>query len=135
MKKGNSNAAKLSLLSIKDIKKQYSSSEITMEQLANQYNVTTTTIWRKLKNVESDNKKRGSGKVSKYCNWTKINEDIATRILILYMSGQMNQKMISEIYNIHQSTVSNICSGKTWKHLFQGVKKNYNKEVLSLNTK
>jgi DNA-binding transcriptional regulator LsrR (DeoR family) len=132
MKKGNSNAAKLSLLSIEDIEKQYSSSKITMEELANQYNVTTTTIWRKLKNVDSDNKRRGAGKVSKYCNWTKINEDIATRILILYMSGQMTQKMIAEMYNLHQSTVSHICRGNTWKHLFQGVKEKYNKEILNV---
>jgi DNA-binding transcriptional regulator LsrR (DeoR family) len=132
MKKGNSNAAKLSLLSIEDIEKQYSSSKITMEELANQYNVTTTTIWRKLKNVDSDNKRRGAGKVSKYCNWTKINEDIATRILILYMSGQMTQRMIAEMYNLHQSTVSHICRGNTWKHLFQGVKEKYNKEILNV---
>ena len=135
MKKGNSNAAKLSLSSIEDIKKQYTSSKITMEELADKYNVTTTTIWRKLKNIESDNKKRAAGKVSEHCNWTKINEDIATRILILYMSGQMTQKMIAEMYNIHQSTVSHICNGKTWKHLFQGVKEKYNKELLSLKVK
>lgn len=133
MKKGNSNAAKLSLLSIEDIKRQYASSKITMEELANQYNVTTTTIWRKLKNVESDNKNRARGKnVSEYCSLTKINEDIATRILILYMSGQMTQEMIAEIYNIHQSTVSRICKGNTWKHLFQDVKKKYNKEILNI---
>lgn len=134
MKKGNSNASKLSLSSIEDIKRQYTSSKITMEELANQYNVTTTTIWRKLKNVESDNKNRAPGKnVSKYCSWTKINEDIATRILILYMSGQMTQKMIAEMYNLNQSTISHICRGNTWKHLFQDVKSKYNKEMLEIS--
>ena len=103
-----------------------------MKELAQEFNVTMTTIWRLVKNVETDNKKRGAGKISQYCNWTKINEDIAKRILILYMSGQMTQRLIAEMYNLDQSTISNICTGKSWKHLFQGVKEQYNNEILNL---
>jgi DNA-binding transcriptional regulator LsrR (DeoR family) len=132
MKEGRGNAAKLSLESIDEIKKQYKCSVITMEELSKKYNVTTTTIYRHLKDIDSDNKKRGKGKVSKYCNWTKIDEEIAKRILILYMSGQMTQKMIAEMYNLHQTTVSYLCRGKTWKHIFQEVKEEYNNEILSL---
>jgi DNA-binding transcriptional regulator LsrR (DeoR family) len=136
MRKSNRNAAKLSLNSIEEIKNQYRNSDITMDDLSKKYNVTTTTIWRHLKNIDSDNKKRGAGAVSKYCNLTKINEDIAKRILILYMSGQMTQKMIAEMYDLHQTTVHYICTGKSWKHLFQDVRSSYNKEILSvLSTK
>ncbi len=127
-----SNAAKLSLNQIEDIKKEYGSTKVTMKELAEKYHVTMTTICRHLKDVETDNKKRGAGKISQYCNWTKINEDIAKRILILYMSGQMTQKLIAEMYGLDQSTISNICTGKSWKHLFQGIKDQYNKETLKI---
>ena len=133
MKEGRySNAAKLDIHQVKDIQKRYGSSDVTMKELANEFNVTMTTICRLVKDVETDNKKRGTGKISQYCNWTKINEEIATRILILYMSGQMTQRLIAEMYNLDQSTISNICTGKSWKHLFQGVKEQYNKETLKI---
>lgn len=133
MKEGRfSNAAKLDINQVRDIQKRYESSEITMKELANEFNITMTTICRLVKDVETDNKKRGTGSISQYCNWTKINEEIATRILIIYMSGQMTQRLIAEMYNLDQSTISNICTGKTWKHLFQGVKEKYNKEILKI---
>ena len=133
MKEGRfSNSAKLDIHQVNEIKKRYGSSEITMHELAREFNITATHICRLVKDVETDNKKRGTGSISQYCNWTKINEDIATRILILYMSGQMTQRMIAEMYNLNQSTVSRLCTGKTWKHLFQGVKEKYNKEILKI---
>lgn len=135
MKEGRySNAAKLDIHQVKEIQKRYESSDVTMKELAKEFNITETHICRLVKDIQSDNKKRGAGKISQYCNWTKINEEIATRILILYMSGQMTQKMIAEMYNLHQSTISNICTGKTWKHLFQGLKEQYNKETLKLKS-
>lgn len=133
MKEGRySNAAKLDIHQVRDIQKRYGSSKITMHELAREFNITATHVHRLVKDVDTDNKKRGTGSISQYCNWTKINEDIATRILILYMSGQMTQRMIAEMYNIDQSTVSKLCTGKTWKHLFQGVKEKYNKEILNV---
>ena len=133
MKEGrHSNAAKLDIHQVREIQKRYGSSDVTMRELAKEFNITETHICRLVKDIQTDNKKRGAGKISQYCNWTKINEEIATRILILYMSGQMTQRMIAEMYNLHQSTISNICTGKTWKHLFQGIKEQYNKETLKL---
>ena len=133
MKEGRySNAAKLNIHQVREIQKRYGTSDVTMKELANEFNVTMSTICRLVKDVDSDNKKRGAGKISQYCNWTKINEEIATRILILYMSGQMTQRLIAEMYNIDQSTVSKLCAGKIWKHLFQGVKEKYNKEILKI---
>ena len=133
MKEGRySNAAKLDIHQVREIQKRYGSSDVTMRELAKEFNITETHICRLVKDIQTDNKKRGAGKISQYCNWTKINEEIAIRILILYMSGQMTQRMIAEMYNLHQSTISNICTGKTWKHLFQGIKEQYNKETLKL---
>lgn len=133
MKEGRfSNSAKLDIHQVRDIQERYGSSNVTMHELAREFNITATHICRLVKDVETDNKKRGTGSISQYCNWTKINEDIATRILILYMSGQMTQRMIAEMYNLNQSTVSRLCTGNTWKHLFQGVKEKYNKEILKL---
>ena len=133
MKEGRySNAAKLDIHQVREIQKRYGSSDVTMRELAKEFNITETHICRLVKDIQTDNKKRGAGKISQYCNWTKINEEIATRILILYMSGQMTQRMIAKMYNLHQSTISNICTGKTWKHLFQGIKEQYNKETLKL---
>ena len=135
MKEGRySNSAKLDIHQVREIQKRYGSSDVTMRELAKEFNITETHICRLVKDIQSDNKKRGAGKISQYCNWTKINEEIATRILILYMSGQMTQRMIAEMYNLHQSTISNICTGKTWKHLFQGIKEQYNKETLKLKS-
>ena len=133
MKEGRfSNSAKLDIHQVNEIKKRYGSSEITMHELAREFNITATHICRLVKDVETDNKKRGTGSISQYCNWTKINEEIATRILIIYMSGQMTQRLIAEMYNLDQSTVSRLCTGKTWKHLFQGIKEKYNKEILKI---
>ena len=133
MKEGRfSNSAKLDIHQVNEIKKRYGSSQITMHELASEFNITATHICRLVKDVETDNKKRGTGSISQYCNWTKINEDIATRILIIYMSGQMTQAMIAKMYNLDQSTVSRLCTGKTWKHLFQGIKEKYNKEILKI---
>ena len=133
MKEGRfSNSAKLDINQVNEIKKRYGSSQITMHELAREFNITATHICRLVKDVETDNKKRGTGSISQYCNWTKINEEIATRILIIYMSGQMTQRLIAEMYNLDQSTVSRLCTGKTWKHLFQGVKEKYNKEILKI---
>jgi DNA-directed RNA polymerase specialized sigma subunit len=128
-----SNSAKLDIYEVQAIQKIYGESEITMQELAKKYNVSATQIFRLVKNIETDNKKRGTGSVSKFCNFTKINENIATRILILYMSGKMTQKAIAQNYNIHQSSVSKLCSGKTWKHLFQGIKEKYNNEFLKIS--
>lgn len=133
MKEGRySNSAKLDIHQVREIQKRYGTSDVTMKELAKEFNVTMTHICRLVKDVETDNKKRGTGSISQYCNFTKINEEIAKRILILYMSGQMNQRMIAEMYNLDQSTISKICTGKSWKHLFQGVKEQYNKEILNI---
>ena len=132
MKEGRfSNAAKLDIHQVKDIQKRYGSSKVTMKELANEFNVTMTTICRLVKDVETDNKKRGTGSIENYCNLTKLSNLSVKRIMVMRLKYGMTQSSIAKLFDIDQSTVSNICTGKSWKHLFQGAKEKYNKEILS----
>ena len=132
MKEGRfSNAAKLDIHQVKDIQKRYGSSKVTMKELANEYNVTMTTICRLVKDIETDNKKRGTGSIEQDCNFTKLSNLSVKRIMVMRLKYGMTQKSIANLFDIDQSTVSNICTGKSWKHLFQGAKEKYNKEILS----
>jgi len=68
MKEGRfSNAAKLDIHQVKDIQKKYGSSNVTMKELANEFNVTETHICRLVKDVKTDNKQRGTGSIS-FCS-------------------------------------------------------------------
>jgi DNA-binding XRE family transcriptional regulator len=132
MKEGRySNAAKLDIHQVKDIQKRYESSKVTMKELANEYNVTMTTICRLVKDIETDNKKRGTGAIEHDCNFTKLSNLSVKRIMVMRLKYGMTQITIAKLFDIDQSTVSNICTGKSWKHLFQGAKEKYNKEILN----
>ncbi len=126
-----SNSAKLTLLQIKTFKELYKAGA-TMEQLAKIYEVTTTTICRHLKELDHPNKLRGMGGVEGNCIFTKLTKGQAKQIILLRLRDGVTQNEIAEKFNIHQSTISNICTGKSWKHLFQGIRKKYNKEALKL---
>ena len=52
MKEGRySNAAKLDIHQVKDIQKRYELSDVTMKELAKEFNVTMTTICRLVKDI------------------------------------------------------------------------------------
>ena len=53
--------------------------------------------------------------------------------MVMRLKYGMTQQSIANLFDIDQSTVSNICTGKSWKHLFQGAKQKYNKEILKIN--
>ncbi len=129
------NAAKLTLKDIEEIRGLYTTSTITMQHLSERYRVTPTTIWRHLKDIGHKNKSRGVGSVEEDCNFTKLNRKQARQILLFRLRDGMTQSKIAMRFNVDQSTISNICTGKTWKHLFQGIKKRYNVEQLNIEMK
>ena len=47
----------------------------------------------------------------------------------------ITQKELAIKYNIEPCNVNNILHGRSWKHIFQGAKKKYNKEILSITEK
>lgn len=69
--------------------------------------------------------KNGNRKITKYQ---------AIKIIIQHMRDGVMQKDLAIKYGISASNVCNICAGRHWKHLFQGAKKRYNKEILSISS-
>lgn len=121
--------SKLTTIQTDEIKSIYAHTDATVKDLCDMYNVSVNTVWRYVSNITPSISKRRSGEK---CNFCKIDEYKAKKILTLYMGGHMTQSAISKMFGIHQTNVHNICSGKTWKHLFQGSKYRYNKELLSI---
>lgn len=123
---------KLNPNDVSNIQTLYSTTTLTLKEISALYNVSTSIIHYHVKNIYSENKLRGVGAVGKNCYLTKLTETSVKKILISRMKGGCSQKEIANRYNVDQSTVSRILRGKTWKHLFQGVKKKYKKEILNL---
>lgn len=64
----------------------------------------------------------------------KLTKYQVIRILIEVMRDNAMQKDIAEKYGVAPCTISNICKDRHWKHVFQGAKKRYNKEILSIKS-
>jgi DNA-binding XRE family transcriptional regulator len=119
---------------VDEIRHQYMTTDITMVQLGLKYGVTAKSISRYLRGFDCENKKRGTGSVENYCNFTKLSRMSVKRIIILRLKYGLTQKRIAELFDIHQSTISKIFNGHSWKHLFQGAKKKYNQEILTFKS-
>jgi hypothetical protein len=65
----------------------------------------------------------------------KITKYQATKILVERLRDGVPQKDLAIKYGIAPCNVSNICAGRSWKHIFQGAKKRYNDEILSIADK
>jgi antitoxin component HigA of HigAB toxin-antitoxin module len=63
----------------------------------------------------------------------KLTKYQVIKILLDRMLYGTKQKDLAEKYCVSPSNISNICAGRHWKHVFQGVKNKYNKEILSIN--
>lgn len=59
------------------------------------------------------------GKIARGSNvkWAKLNELDVSRIRLLYSTGAITQKELSKIYQVSQSTISEIVTGKNWGHV------------------
>jgi len=62
----------------------------------------------------------------------KLTKYQVIKILIETMRGEVKQKDLAIKYNVSACNISNICAGRNWKHVFQGVQKKYNSELLSI---
>jgi len=62
----------------------------------------------------------------------KLTKYQVIKILIETMRGEVKQKDLAIKYNVSACNISNICAGRSWKHVFQGVQKKYNSELLSI---
>lgn len=116
---------------VDEIRHLYTTTDITMVQLGLRYGVTATSISRYLRGIDCENKKRGTGSVEGYCNFTKLSNMSVKRIIILRLKYGLTQRRIAKLFDVDQSTISKMFNGHSWKHLFQGAKKKYNQEILS----
>ena len=62
----------------------------------------------------------------------KLTKYQVIKILIERMRDGVKQIDLANKYQVSASNVSNICAGRHWKHVFQGVKEKYNSEILSI---
>ena len=62
----------------------------------------------------------------------KLTKYQVIKILIERMRNGAKQIDLANKYNVSESNISNICAGRHWKHVFQGVKEKYNHEILSV---
>lgn len=67
----------------------------------------------------------------KNCN-RKLTKYQVTKMLIERMRDGVKQADLAKKYGIAPCTVSNICAGRHWKHIWQGIKQKYNDEILSV---
>ncbi len=123
-----SNASKLTLEQRAQIPLLYAQGKSSSE-LSIKYGVHYKTILQYVDRKESAKKLK---RVEQFAPFIKLTRAEATSIISQYLQGQKTQKEIAKEFNIDQSTVSNICTGKSWKHLFQGLRRKYNKESIKI---
>jgi Mor family transcriptional regulator len=62
----------------------------------------------------------------------KLSKYQVIKILIEKMKYGARNVDLAEKYGVSPTNIYNICRGFHWKHVFQGVKEKYNKEILSV---
>ncbi len=62
----------------------------------------------------------------------KLTKYQVIKILIERMRDGAKQIDLANKYHVSACNISNICAGRHWKHVFQGVKNKYNPEILSI---
>jgi len=120
------NAKYLSEKQKEEFKHLYLEEGYTMSQLRDKYRIRTKTSIEYINSV--------SGEYSRsFKNYNrKLTKYQVIKILIERMKYGTLQKELAKKYNVSNSLISSICNGHHWKHIFQGVKKKYNLEILSL---
>lgn len=62
----------------------------------------------------------------------KLTKYQVIKILIERIRDGSKQVDLANKYHVSACNISNICAGRHWKHVFQGVKNRYNSEILSI---
>lgn len=62
----------------------------------------------------------------------KLTKYQVIKILVERMRDGARQIDLANKYGVSACNISNICAGRHWKHVFQGVKQKYNPEILSV---
>jgi len=113
-------------IDIKDFSQLYLNEGWTARRLREYYNVRTKTILN-LTHLITPEYTRSL----KNCN-RKLTKYQVTKMLIERMRDGTKQIDLANKYGIAPCNVSNICAGRHWKHIWQGVKEKYNDEILSV---
>lgn len=122
------NARYLSDKQKKEFKRLYLEEGYTMTQLRAKYKIRGETAVKYINSVSNEyarSFKNPNRKLTKYQ---------VVKILIERMKYGTLQRELAKKYNVSESRISCICTGRDWKHVFQHVKKKYNNEILSLKT-
>jgi predicted DNA-binding protein YlxM (UPF0122 family) len=127
-KKRLKNAKELSEKQKKEFKHLYINEGYTMSELRDKYKIRTKTAIDYVNSFSAEysrSLKNHNRKLTKYQ---------VIKILIERMKYGTLQRELATKYGVTDSLISGICNGHHWKHVFQGVKKKYNQEILSLKT-
>lgn len=63
----------------------------------------------------------------------KLTKYQVIKILIERMKYGTLHKDLAKKYGVSDSRISCICTGRDWKHVFQGAKEKYNKEIINIS--
>lgn len=122
------NVKKLSNKQKLEFKRLYIEEGYTMSELRDKYHIRTKTAIDFV-NSFSDEYSRSFKNYNR-----KLTKYQVIKILIERMKYGTLQRELAKKYGVTDSLISAICNGHHWKHVFQGVKKKYNKEILSLKS-
>jgi|18_taG_2_1085343.scaffolds.fasta_scaffold38212_2 ribosomal protein S8 len=122
------NAKYLSEKQKEEFKRLYLEKGYTMSQLRAKYKIRTKTAIEYINSVSGEYSRSFKNHNRKLTKYQVI------KILIERMKYGTLQRELAEKYNVSESRISCICTGRDWKHIFQGVRQKYNKEILSLKS-
>lgn len=122
------NAKGLSERQKEEFKKLYLEDGKTMSFLRDKYKIRTKTAIDFINSVSGEYSRSFKNHNRKLTKYQVI------KILIERMKYGTLQRELAEKYNVSDSRISCICTGRDWKHIFQGVKEKYNTELLSIKT-
>ena len=122
------NAKGLSEMQKEEFKKLYLEDGKTMSFLRDKYKIRTKTAIDFINSVSGEYSRSFKNHNRKLTKYQVI------KILIERMKYGTLQRELAEKYNVSDSRISCICTGRDWKYIFQGVKEKYNTELLSIKT-